>query len=76
LGVVGRVLLQQQGAVRLEKAQVLAFSTGNGVELVDEAGLAQRPLPGPGVQIEHAALTARAARRFTFVYDSVDAVHV
>jgi len=46
------------------------------VELVDEAGLAQRPLPGPGVQIEHAALTARAARRFTFVYGSVDAAHV
>ena len=75
-GVVGRVLLEQQGAVRLEKTQVLAFTAGNRVELVDQAGLAQRLLPGPGVQVEHAALTARGARRFTFVHDGVDAVHV
>ena len=75
-GVVGRVLLEQQGAVRLEKTQVLAFTTGHRVKLVDQAGLAHRPLPGRGVQIKHAALTARAARRFTFVHDGVDAVHV
>ena len=74
--VVGCVLLEQQGAVRLQKAQVLPCATGNRVELLDQAGLAQRPLPGPGVQVEHAALAARAARGFTFVHDSVDAVHV
>jgi hypothetical protein len=41
------------------------------VELVDQAGLAQRPLPG--MYVKHAALTARAARRFAFVHDGVDA---
>ncbi|MFC9238476.1 hypothetical protein ACFTZK_18785 [Streptomyces decoyicus] len=34
------------------------------MELVDQAGLVHRSLPGPGVQVEHAALTARATRRF------------
>ena len=58
-GVVGRVLLEQQGAIRLEKAHVLAFTTGNRVELVDQTGFAQRPLAG--VDVEHAALTARTA---------------
>jgi hypothetical protein len=43
--VVGCVLLQQQGAVRLEQAQVLPFAAGDAAELVDEAGFAQRPLP-------------------------------
>ncbi len=73
-GVVGRVLLEQQGAIRLEKPHVLAFTAGNRVELVDQAGLAQRPLPG--MDVEHAALIARTARRFAFVHDGVDAVHV
>jgi hypothetical protein len=73
-GVVRRVLLEQQGAVRLQKAQVLPFAVGDRVELVDQAGLAQRPLPG--MYVEHAPLAAGVARRFTFVHDGVDAVHV
>ncbi|MDQ1073544.1 hypothetical protein QFZ32_009072 [Streptomyces canus] len=73
-GVVGCVLLEQQGAIRLEKTHVLTFTTGNRVEPVDQTGLAQRPLTG--VDVEHAALTARPARRFTFVHDGADAVHV
>jgi hypothetical protein len=72
--VVGCVLLEQQGAVRLEKTHVLAFTTGDRVELLDQTGLAQCPLAG--VDVEHAALTARTARRLTFVDDGVDAVHV
>lgn len=57
--VVGRVLLEQQGAVRLEKAHVLAFPAGDRVEPVDQAGFVQRPLTG--VDVEHAALAARVA---------------
>jgi hypothetical protein len=45
---------EQQGAVWLEKLQVLAFGAGDRVELAGQAGLAHRSLPGPGVQIEHA----------------------
>ncbi|WP_245721056.1 hypothetical protein [Nocardia pseudovaccinii] len=72
--VVGRVLLEQQGAVRLQKAHVLPFAAGDRVELVDQACRTQRSLPG--MYVEHAALTARAAREFTFVHDGVDVVHV
>ncbi|MBR7838864.1 hypothetical protein KDL01_36695 [Actinospica durhamensis] len=75
-GVVGRVLLEQQGAVRLEEAHVLALAAGDRVELFDQPGLAQGALPGFGVQVEHPALAARVARGFAFVHDGFDAVHV
>ena len=73
-GVVRGVLLEEQGAVGLEEAQVLAFGPGDRVELVDQAGFAQRPLPG--MDVEHAALAARVAGRLPFVDDGVDPVDV
>ncbi len=54
--VVGGVLLEQQGAVRLKEPHVLAFTAGDRVELVDQTGLAQRPLAR--VDVEHAALAS------------------
>src|SRR6185437_10291828 len=66
--------LEQQGAIRGEQAHVLAFAPGDRVELLDQAGLVQRPLAG--VNVEHAALAARLARRLSLVYDGVDAVDV
>jgi hypothetical protein len=62
---------EQQGAVRGEQTHVLAFTAGNRVEPVDQADLAQRPLAG--VDVEHAALAARTARRFAFVHDGIEA---
>ena len=75
-GVGRRVLLQQQGPVRLEQSQVLALAAGDRLKPVDQAGLAQRPLAGPGVNIEHAALTAGAARRLALVDHRVETVQV
>lgn len=60
------------GCPRSGKEQVLPFAADIRVELVDQTGLAQRPLPGPGTYVEHAAL---AACGFPFVHDGVDAVH-
>src|SRR5205823_4892198 len=70
----GCVLLVQQGAVRLEQPHVLALTTGDREELLEQTGLAQRPLPG--VDVEHAALVTSGPRRVPFVHDGFDPVQV